>query len=209
MADFHGYQQARDGARQFEAISFLIRNILAGINTAKLVQVKAVTNSSGVAAVGFVDVQPLVAMLDGAGNAVPHGTIHRCPYLRMQGGANAIILDPQVGDIGVAVFADRDISAAAANRAPSNPGSFRQFDAADGMYLGGLLNGVPTQYVQFNAAGITIDSPTAISLIAPTVTLSTTGAVTITSASLTHNGVNISSTHVHTDPQGGNTGVPH
>ena len=44
--------------------------------------------------------QPLVNMLDGAGDATEHGTIFGLHYTRLQGGANAIILDPQVDDIG-------------------------------------------------------------------------------------------------------------
>ena len=36
------------------------------------------------------------------------------------------------------------------------------------MYLGGMLNGTPTQYVQFSAAGIKIHSPAAVVLEAPT-----------------------------------------
>ena len=41
---------------------------------------------------------------------------------------------------------------------PVNPGSFRRFDLADGIYLGGILgfNGNPTQYVQFNNQGMTL-----------------------------------------------------
>ncbi len=224
MSDFNGFQSGADGARQFEAISFLIRNMLSKLNTATLVKVMAVTNSGGVSAVGFVDIMPMVNMLDGKGNAVAHKTIYRCPYLRIQGGSNAVILDPQVGDIGIAVFADRDISSATANKAPSNPGSFRQFDAADGMYLGGVLNGVPSQYVQFAAAGITIHSPSAVVLSAPdvqinctTLEIAATTSATITTPTLTVNG-NVTSTGTVTAPNvvgttdvnfGGKSGIAH
>ncbi len=205
-----GVKVDADGARQYNAIGFLVRSILAGVNTATVVMIMAVTNSGGVSPVGFVDVQPQVNMLDGANQAVPHGTIYHCPYLRLQGGSNAVILDPQVGDLGIAVFADRDISSVAANKGQANPGSGRRFNWSDAMYIGGLLNGTPTQYVDFSASGISIVSPTAISLQAPTVTLTTTGAVTISSTSLTHNGKNIGSTHVHSGvvSGGSNTGSP-
>lgn len=36
-------------------------------------------------------------------------------------------------------------------------GSRRRVSVADGMYLGGLLNGTPNQYVQLNSAGITLE----------------------------------------------------
>ena len=186
------------GAGQFDAISFIVRSIMNGISTATLVQVKAVTNSGGVSPVGFVDIVPMVALVDGAGVATPHATIFRCPYLRLQGGANAVILDPQVNDIGIALFADRDISSATANKAPSNPGSARRFDMADGLYLGGVLNGAPSQYVQFSAAGIKLHSPTAVILEAPdiqlngsTVEINATTSATVTTPTFTVNGATV------------------
>ena len=57
------------------------------------------------------------------------------------------LIDPTQGDIGLAIFADRDISSVRANRAQANPGSYRRFDMADGVYIGGILNGMPTQTV--------------------------------------------------------------
>lgn len=196
MADgYQGAQNAGDGAGAFGAQSFLVRQILSRVNTCTLVKVVAVTNAGGVSPVGFVDVQPLVNQVDGAGNAVPHGVLHHLAYFRLQGGTNAVILDPQVGDIGIAVFADHDISSVAAGKAQANPGSWRRFNMADGLYIGGVLNGTPVQYVQFSASGINIVTP---------------GAVSITSASLTHNGKNIGATHQHSGVQtgGSNTGAP-
>ncbi len=198
MSEQTGYQGTQDvaaGACEFNAISFLCTQIVNRSNTATLVMIKKVTNAGGVSPVGMVDVQPLVMQVAGDGTTVPHATIYGIPYLRIQGGVNAVIIDPQVGDIGLAVFADHDISAVKVAKKISPPGSMRRFDMADGVYIGGLLNGAPTQYIQFNAGGINIVSPT---------------AVTITSPSLTHNGVNIGSTHTHSGVQSGgsNTGVP-
>lgn len=64
-----------------------------------------------------------------------------------------MIVDPVIGDIGIAVFADRDISTVKRTKAQGNPGSRRRFDAADGMYLGGLLNSAPTNYLQLSSDG--------------------------------------------------------
>jgi len=166
---FRGQQSPTDGGSEFNALCFLVQQLLGKANTASLVKVVAVTNTGDLSPVGFVDILPLVNQVDGNGNATPHGIIHNVPYLRIQGGANAVILDPQVGDIGPAVFADHDINSVKANRAQSNPGSGRRFAMADAMYFGGMLNGVPTQYVQFNTAGITLHSPTKINIEAPTI----------------------------------------
>ncbi|KML48199.1 hypothetical protein VL15_30575 [Burkholderia cepacia] len=147
----------------------------------RLVEVKAVTNAGSVSPVGFVDVLPLVNQLDGSDNAMPHGVIHNLPYFRLQGGANAVIIDPQVGDIGLAVIEDRDISSVKANRGPANPGSKRIFDMADGLYIGGFLNGAPSQYVQFSAAGISVVSPTKVTLQAPLVEVDASTSFTVNS----------------------------
>jgi hypothetical protein len=127
-----------------------------------------------------VNVQPLVNQVSGNGTAQAHGPIYNIPYLRIQGGANAIILDPQANDIGMACFCSRDISAVKSSKAQANPGSARMWDWADGLYIGGYLNGVPNQYVQFNADGISVVSPTAVTLQAPQVTITASTGVTVT-----------------------------
>lgn len=169
-------EQVLGGAGEIE---FIISMLLNRIQTVTLVQVKAV-NATGVNLVGTVDVQPMVAQLDGAGNAHAHGIIHNIPYFRLQGGADAIIIDPKVGDIGMCGFCSRDISSVKANKAPSAPQSRRKFDYADGLYFGGFLNGVPSQYIFFKESGIDVVSTgkiymkgTSIELDAPVETTST------------------------------------
>lgn len=139
---------------------FAIQRALSRMQTATLVQVQTCTNSGAVAPVGTVDVLPLVNQVDGDGNGMPHTTVFGLPYLRLGAGSNGVIIDPQAGDIGVAVFASRDISKVVATQAAGNPGSGRQYDYADGIYLGTVLSAnAPTQYLQFQASGITLKSP--------------------------------------------------
>jgi hypothetical protein len=204
---YYGAASAGDVSTEFGAMSFLVNQILDGRNTATLVEVKGVTNAGGLEPVGFVDVLPLVNQLDGEGNAVPHLVVYRLPYFRIQGGANAIILDPQVGDIGLAVFADRDISAVKASRAAANPGSLRRANKADGLFICGFLNSAPSQYVQFTDAGINVVSPTKISFSAPAIESSGAWAH---SGTIKNNGKDIGSTHTHSGitPGGSNTGGP-
>jgi hypothetical protein len=191
----------------YNAVEFVVQQVLAKVNTVALVKIKSVTNSGGLTAAGVVSVQPLVNAVDGAGVATTHGIINNLIYLRVQGGTNAIIMDPAAGDIGIALFCQRDITAVRATKAQANPGSFRRFDWADGIYIGGVLNGVPSQYVQFNASGITIVSPTEITLQAPMIML--TGNVGST-GTLMNNGKNVGSTHEHSGVMtgGGDTGPP-
>jgi hypothetical protein len=211
-----GNQNTDSGTSEFNAQSFLIESILSKVNTCTLVKIHAVSNNDTTDPVGFVDVVPMVNQIDGAGNIVPHGIIYHCCYSRMQGGTNAIILDPKVGDIGVCVFADKDISSVQINKKVSNPGSYRRFDMADGIYLFGVLNGTPTQYVQFVNNGsqelINIVSPAKITITAPEVDINAStklnivAADTIFTGQVHMNGKRVDETHTHSDPQGGNTG---
>ena len=189
---------------EFNAQSHLIQSMQGNMATATVGIVRAV-HPGGTGGASSVDVQPMVAQTDGAGNVQPHGTIHGLPVFRLQSGGNAVILDPAVGDIGIVVFASRDISAVKSSRAPAQPGSARRNDMADGMYIGGILNGAVTQYVQFVAGGgINIASTGDLNITA-------SGAVAITSATLTHNGTNVGTTHVHGGVKtgGSNTTGPH
>src|SRR5690242_10761672 len=93
---FVGKATPSDAANPFAAMSFVIRQHLAGVRTAMLVVVKAVSNDGDLSPVGTVDVQPLVSKVDGEGNIVVAGTVFALPYLRIQGGTNAIIIDPKV-----------------------------------------------------------------------------------------------------------------
>ena len=204
----------------FDSQAFMVQQALGKMQTATLVRIESCTNSGGLSPVGYVDVTPLVNQLDGQGNPTPHVTIYNVPYFRLQGGANGIIIDPQKGDIGVAVFASRDISQVKTTKKQGNPGSHRQYSFADGMYLGGMLNGTPTQYVQLSAAGIKIHSPVAVVIEAPTFavngatvlngTVSQTGGGSATfSGDVTAQGTSVHN-HVHGGVQtgGGNTGAP-
>lgn len=193
---YQGTQSESNSTAEYNAQLYFVEQILDRRNHVALVQVKAVTNAGELSPVGFVDVQPLANQITGENKPIAHGVLNQIPYFRMQGGTNAIILDPQVGDIGIAVFADRDISAVKANKGVSNPGSMRRNDMADGLYIGGVLNGKPEQYVQFSEAGIKLFSPTAIaleasssiSLKAPSITASASSSIEFTTPLFKLNG---------------------
>jgi len=204
---FNGFQQPSSGSSDHNATDFIARMIVGQLATATVVRVEAVDTAAVT-----VDVLPLVGQVDGIGNVTPHGTIYGLPYVRVQGGTNAVIIDPVVGDLGLAVFASRDISSVKANRAPSAPGSARIMDWADGVYIGGVLNGTPLQYVEFTDTGVKVLSPTKITLEAPAIELK--GAVTGTSTAafvgnVTGAGKSLS-THTHggVTVGGGTSGPP-
>lgn len=195
----------------FNAMAFIARSVANKTATTTLVQIISVD-----AAKMLVDVHPMVAQLDGLGNATPHGTIHGIPYVRLQGGKYAVIIDPEVGDIGVAVFASHDLSVVKATKAPGSPGSRRRFSMADGIYIGGLLNKEPESYVKISADGVEVKADT-IKLVGD---VEITGDVTLTGdmtatgdftadGEVTADGIALSShTHGGVDAGSGTSGPP-
>jgi len=152
MADSHvGQASFAEALGETGRAKFMFQQMMNGVATATLVQVKAVQGET-------VDVNPMVAQIDGDGTTIPHGTINGLPILKLRAGANVVDVTPEVGDIGLAIFCHNDISAVKKNKAPSPPGSRRRFDWADGVYIGGLLGTEPTQFVRLNADGIAIQA---------------------------------------------------
>lgn len=170
-------EQTQGGAGEIGAI---VSGIVSRIQTVTLVRVVK-AKSGGLAPVGLVDVQPLVAQISGDGTVTPHGIIYNVPYFRLQGGGNAVIIDPEPGDIGMCGFCSRDISSVKQNKAPSAPQSRRRFDYSDGLYFGGFLNGTPKQYIHFKDGGIKLFSPGDIEMEAANIRLKAQGGVSSTS----------------------------
>lgn len=234
---YYGNVQPSDDASAYNELVFQINAIMKRVNTCMPVQVTAV-KAGGLGPVGFVDVQVMVTQLTGNNTVVANPSIQNVPYFRVQGGKNAVIIDPQVGDIGVACFCQRDISSVKKVRAVAPPGSHRMFSFSDAVYFGGTLNGTPEQYIKFDGSGIAVYSPTKITCTAPEILLEAESSVTMdtplvqitgqmvqtgakgsgaqTSGGITNTGGTISSngitleTHVHGGVQSGgsNTGTP-
>ena len=183
----------------YNQLSFMIRTMINSINTAIPVKVTEVMAGSG--SVGYVKAVPLVNDMDAQGNAVDVAVIPSLPYFRLQGGKVAVITDPVVGDIGVAVFCQKDCSnVVAGTDKPVQAGSFRKFSMSDGWYIGGFLNQAPETFLQLNQDG------TAVLTANGGVTIN--GDVTI-NGELKAKGITYS-THVHSGVQtgSGNTGRP-
>ena len=215
---------ASDNASEVNRLNYIIKTALSGLRTAMPVQVMSITNNGGVSPIGYVGVMPLVSTLDGDGQVVDHATIYNVPYMRIQGGSNGIILDPAVGDIGLAIVCDRDITAVKSAKKVSAPGSLRKNDMSDMVYLMTIIGAAPTQYIQFNSSGITITSPNNVTVNAPTAIVNASTNVTMNTPILKVSGDIIDNfstntktiaqmrstynSHYHSDPQGGNTGTP-
>ena len=199
-----GNKRLTSGSSEFNAMEFLIRNTILGlVNTAIPVIVTAVDAGGAGAATGYVTVKPLVCQVDGFGETLDPAELFRVPYARVQGGIAALVIDPVVGDVGLAVFAKSDCSNVAQMQSkPVQPGSFRKFSMSDGFYLGGFLNRAPSVYIEVKQdQSIVITASGGVTVNAPTVTVPS-GDVIASGISLVH--------HVHGGVQSGgsDTGQP-
>ncbi len=147
-------EQSVAGPMNQEAI---ISRLIGRVFTHTVVKVVAV-DAGATGPVGFVDVVNLLQQIDGNNNGIPNVPMYKLPYFRLQGGGNAVIIDPKKGDIGLASFAMGDISEIKRSKQEGPPPSRRAHDVSDGLYIGGFLNGAPSQYIHFLESGINIMS---------------------------------------------------
>ena len=175
-------RKLNSGASEYNAISFLVEQAIKGmVNTAIPVRVDSCTKPGVGGAAGYVSATPLVQQRGADGKALMPVSLPQLPFFRLQCGTAAVVLDPQPGDVGFAVFAQQDISNIKEGTSePVQAGSFRCFDQSDGVYLGGILGaGAPETYVFLDPekGEITVKAPTKIIIDAPQIELK--GAVTM------------------------------
>lgn len=136
----------------------------------------------------LVNVTPLVLGFSGEGTPIDNSPVFNIPVWRLQRGSSAVIMDPVVGDLGLMLCCDRDISRVRETKKEDMPGSSRTHNEADGVYLGGMLNASPMQYVRFADDGISIVSPLVVTVESPTVEINASTSVTLNSSNIVLNG---------------------
>lgn len=193
-----GQRNIYSGVAPQNAFNFKVEQTIKDVSTAIPVIVKGV-QTEGVGVVGYVDVLPLVTNVSGSNEIVQPVTLYHLPYFRLQGGKAAIICDPVVNDIGLAVFAQTDTSTVKAGTTePQQPGSKRKYSMSDGWYIGGFLNQAPSVYVELTQNN--------------TVVINASGGVTINgnvtvNGDVVANGISLTG-HTHPGDSGGTTGAP-
>ena len=149
-------EQSVGGAAQDK---FIIQQLISNVHTMIPVEVVSVSVPTGtLAPIGRCSVRPLVQQVDGNNNVYGRGQIINVPYLRVQGGKNAVVLDPVVGDVGLCGFCERDISMVKRTGAEAAPNTRRQYSLNDAVYMFTMMSGTPEQYVHFKDSGIDIKS---------------------------------------------------
>lgn len=136
---------------------YIINNLIANIHTMMPVKILSVTvPADELAPIGRCEVLPLVQQIDGSNNVYPMGKIINVPYLRVQGGDNAVVMDPKEGDVGLCGFCERDISIVKRTGELSAPDTRRKYDINSAVYMFTMMSGTPTQYIHFKSSGIDI-----------------------------------------------------
>lgn len=169
------------GSSDLNALHFMIKSIVKGmVNTAIPVRVDAVVRTGEGKGADYLSATPLVEMRSASGEAIPNVSIPKLRWFRLQHGKAAVICDPKVGDIGLAVFAQQDVSALTGGNAPVQPGSFRCFDMSDGFYIGGFWGQKPETFIHLEDTGhITITGPHAVTVNTKTATVNAEESVKV------------------------------
>lgn len=160
------------------AINFIISQNIAKINTNILVEVLKVYDD-------YVDVKPLINLLDGENNGVEHSTIHKIPFFTYQSGSNAVVITPEIGDYGLCAISKNDISKLKNSKQRSNPNTRRQFSISDGLYLGSFIKkSTPTNFVEIKDGQIDIQGTGDININCSNATVNATTKATINSPAI-------------------------
>lgn len=174
---------------EYDKVISQFNSLITNVNTAMPCKVVAIEKQEqrGVNIVGFVDIQLMIEQTNGQKKGNETAIICNVPYIRIQGGTNAVIIDPEINDLGVAIFASRDITNFKEARRQTPPATWRKFSISDAIYIGGIRNQKPVQYIHFRNDGIEIYSPKRVHITTPTVLIDSDNTTINTSAKTTIN----------------------
>ena len=157
-----------------------------------------------------VTVQPMVAMVTTGGTKVSRAQVASVPVFQFGAGGFLLSFPIQAGDLGWIVANDRDISVFLQSYAESSPQTFRKQNFADAVFIPDMMRNYTIAGGDADAVVLqSTDGTVKVALHEDRIELAAP-AIELTSATLTHNGVNIGSTHVHPGVETGpsNTGAP-
>jgi len=170
-----------------------------GMLPAKILEYNRATNRA--------KVQPLIMQITENGKVIKRPILMSIPVLQYGGGGFLLSFDLKAGDIGWIKANDRDISKFLSSYTNTTPNTNRLKNFSDGVFIPDVMhnyniNAGDTATLQSLDGSIKIAlNNTSITMQVKSAKMIMTDAeVAITSAKLTHNGINVGSTHVH--PQG-------
>lgn len=193
---------AHDSASELNALAYAFRKLLSQSKFIELVTVESVDVGAQTCAV-----KPLLIAVSAAGVQIDSQPVYGIPFFRLQMSTSAIIMNPQAGDMGLMLICDENTSGVLSSKAAATAATGQMHSRQFGVYLGGigLLNGDPTEYIEFTGSGINIVAPNGLKIdgaVTTTSTITATGEITGNSVAL--------SSHVHggVESGGSNTQKP-
>lgn len=178
------YSQSNNQGSDANALAFSFERLLAGKHFIKQALVLAVR---GEAPDLRADVLPLVTSVDADGKQIDGVPIYNIQVWRLQRGNSAIIMDPVPGDIGLIAVCDTDTSVSRQARKESVPGSKRNHSLSDAIYLGGVLNQAPTQFIEFADNVLRIITPNPLKVECANAEVTATESATLNTKKATIN----------------------
>jgi phage gp45-like len=156
------------------ALAFIFEKLLSEKTFIEIVTVVASNPTTQT-----IDVKPLVCRADPYNNSISNSVVYGVTYLRWQCGGSAIIMDPVAGDIGLLLVTDRDSSAVRLSRLEAQPTTKETHSRSDGVYLGGLLNMNPTQFIELKNGSINITTPDSVNISCKDAIINATEGITL------------------------------
>lgn len=152
----------------------------------------------------MVRVRPSIQLVDTEGNTIDRAPLD-IPVLVAGAGGFIISFHIPPGSRGWIKASDRDLTLYRQSLTISRPNTRRMHTFEDAVFIPDVMRGFTvadadseSMVIQSTAGAVKISlNDSRIDINAPAINLTATGAVAITSASLTHNGTNIGDDHIH------------
>lgn len=115
---------------------------------------------------GALTVFPLVSGTNATGGEIKNQGVYDIPFIQYQAGNSAVKMTPRVGDIGLVIACDKDITNVRKSRRGGPAPTQRQHSYSDAVYITAIasLNGEPTEFAEFSGDGINIKSPGVVNI---------------------------------------------
>lgn len=174
----NNYNTPIDVGTEADSLLSNLELFIAGKHFIEIVMVTAVYGEAPNLKVDFL---PLVTRTTNTGAPIPNAQVYGASVWRLQRGSSAIIMDPVAGDIGIALYCDKDSDNARRDRISGAPNTTRCHSRIDALYLGGLLNQQPDQFIEFADSAINITSPNPVNVTCSKATIIAPDGVTVES----------------------------
>ncbi|HBQ4101875.1 TPA: hypothetical protein L7141_000631 [Klebsiella pneumoniae] len=152
-------QKPSDMSCQGNTVLSLIAGAIKGCVFADIVLVKKVNGKT-------LTVFPLVTRTNASGGSIENQDVYNVPFIQYQAGNSSVKMTPRVGDIGLVIACDKDITNVKKTKGGGPPPTQRRHSYSDAVYITAIasLNDEPTEFAEFTGGGINIQSPGVVNI---------------------------------------------